>query len=182
VHVLRHVRRCGPWQRLSELRRRVRRSAHPAIQELEERQLSGQGSSEHHGKAQTRRSIVACFILGCDPENFAGTALAPRTMSTSARRRFAGMRLIGNAAVYWVWALLVVVALVSAYFVDPYVFAFTTLILGVASCLVGVSGLAVVVFSKTTSHRRKVSIAAALVIAAVAIVISLEILGGFNWA
>lgn len=90
--------------------------------------------------------------------------------------------LLRTPAAYGIWALITLSALVASYFVDPYVFAFTTLGLGWISGLVGLVGLAVVLLSKEMGRSARVQVVVALALTAALLWGALEILGSFHWA
>ena len=89
---------------------------------------------------------------------------------------------VRNPKLYWAWTFVVLVALVAAYPVDPYVFGFASLGLAWATGGIGIVGLAAVVLSKTATARARLAVGAALLIAGVALAVSFRILGGFRWA
>ena len=90
--------------------------------------------------------------------------------------------LLRAPAAYGAWSLFTLGALVVSYFVDPHVFAFTTLGLGWLSGLVGLVGLAVVLLSKAMGRSAKVRVVMALVLTAALLWGALAILGSFHWA
>ena len=90
--------------------------------------------------------------------------------------------LLRAPAAYGIWALVTLSALVASYFVDPHVFAFTTLGLGWLSGLVGLVGLAVVLLSKAMGRSAKVRVVVALALTAALLCGALAILGSFHWA
>ena len=92
------------------------------------------------------------------------------------------MRLVRNPKTYWVWTLIVVAALGGAYPIDPYVFGFVSLGLAWATGGVAVLALVAVVLSRAASARAKVAVCLALLVAGLAIALSLQVLGGFHWA
>lgn len=89
---------------------------------------------------------------------------------------------MASPALYAAWALLVVGTLTATYFADPYIFAFTTMILGGISVGIGFIGLAVALFSKSAGWRARASIIVLVALAAAAVVVALEVLRTFKWA
>jgi Na+-translocating ferredoxin:NAD+ oxidoreductase RnfD subunit len=89
-------------------------------------------------------------------------------------------QIISSPVAYVGWSVIVVVALIAAYLADPYVFGFTTFILGALSAVVVLAGFWVANFSKQKSSRAMILFSLILTVAA--IVISLKILSTFKWA
>ncbi|HEX2854973.1 MAG TPA: hypothetical protein VHO24_17195 [Opitutaceae bacterium] len=83
---------------------------------------------------------------------------------------------------YAVWAGLVVVAVAATYHVDPYVFAFTTFILGGISVVPVLAGIGVVLFAKRSTVSARTAIALSVAFTAAAVAVALEVLRGFKWA
>lgn len=96
------------------------------------------------------------------------------------------MRLLKAIAVapasYLAWVALLGPALMTSYFVDPYLFAFTTLILGGATLAVIAAGILVIVAAKSLSAGAKATIASALLVASAAVAVALTTLRTFKWA
>lgn len=76
--------------------------------------------------------------------------------------------------------MLVLVALVITYFVDPYIFGFTTLILGFASAAVTVLGIAVCLVGKP-ERSAKLAIVSFLALAGISVLGALALLRAFKW-
>ena len=90
-------------------------------------------------------------------------------------------RMVTRSWPYAAWAGLVVLALVTTYFGDPYVFAFTTLGLTGVSAPIGLVGACVALFSRIAA-REKASIVTCIAIAAVALALAFVVLRTFRWA
>jgi hypothetical protein len=91
-------------------------------------------------------------------------------------------RLAVSPVAYVSWAGLVVAALGTTYFADPYIFAFTTLGLGYASLAVGLIGLPVTAFARSAGWRGRVTILLSLALTAAAVATALAVLKTFKWA
>lgn len=91
------------------------------------------------------------------------------------------MRVLRAPAFYVVWALFVIVGLLSAYWIDPYIFGLFSLGSAWATGVVTLSGLVAVVFSRRSQAHAKLVVGSALLVAAVAVAIALRVLGGFHW-
>jgi hypothetical protein len=83
---------------------------------------------------------------------------------------------------YAAWALLVVSALVATYFVDPYVFAFATFVLGGAMVGVALVGIPTSLVARAASRRRRAVIFGSIAAAAAVVICALVLLRSFNWA
>lgn len=83
---------------------------------------------------------------------------------------------------YVLWAVFVVAALWVSWGVDPYVFAFTAMILAWLSAAAGLGGLVVIVFARSVSKAAKTAIGLALAATAAALWVAFEVLGRYNWA
>jgi Sec-independent protein secretion pathway component TatC len=91
-------------------------------------------------------------------------------------------RLLIAPAAYAGWAGLVLIALVATYPVDPYVFGFTTLILGWISAVPLIAGIGVAFFAKGLTTSARVMISLSVIISAAALGVALAILRNFKWA
>lgn len=91
-------------------------------------------------------------------------------------------RFLFAPATYAVWTGLVIAAVVATYYVDPYVFGFTTLILGWISAVPVVAGTGVAVFAKQLAVSARTMIALSVVINAATVSAALVLLRGFKWA
>jgi NADH:ubiquinone oxidoreductase subunit K len=80
------------------------------------------------------------------------------------------------------WALFVVAALGTTCLIDPYVFAFATLIVAWACVPVGLAGLSLALFSSRASRRARASIVLAVVLAGAAVLAAFAFLSTFRWA
>src|SRR6266516_3801798 len=75
MHVLRHVRGWRLAQRLSQLWRWLCCQTHPAVDQLERRQLPWQGSGKHQGQAQAGELGRPRAILSGDQRDSAGATV-----------------------------------------------------------------------------------------------------------
>lgn len=103
---------------------------------------------------------------------------AKSQLTEKARKRTA-MR---NPKVYAGWALFVAASLGVTYFVDPYVFAFTHMILGGASLALGALGLVGAWRNGKAGFRVTTQILGYLALTFVVLVLAFLILGKFRWA
>lgn len=92
------------------------------------------------------------------------------------------MRVLRGTAFYVVWALFVILGLLASYQVDPFVFGFFSLASAWATGCVVLVGLVLVVLSRGADARSRLVVASALLVAALAVALSLRVLGGFKWA
>jgi hypothetical protein len=89
---------------------------------------------------------------------------------------------IADSRLYITWAALVMTALVTTYYGDPYVFAFTALGAAGLSVAIGLVGLVAAHLSTTASATAKAAIIASVVAAAAASAAALAVLRTFKWA
>lgn len=89
---------------------------------------------------------------------------------------------ISSPLPYAIWALFVLSAIATTYFGNPYVFAFTTLILGYATIGVALVGVPAALLVKSSGWRRRTIILASIGVAGAAVISALAILRTFNWA
>jgi hypothetical protein len=91
-------------------------------------------------------------------------------------------RLLSSPMLYGGWAIFVVAALVVAYPIDPYVFAFTALILAWMTGAVVIAAVAAVaLWAWEWSWRRRLLVAAPVALAVFAVAQALGILRTFKW-
>ncbi|HEV8397727.1 MAG TPA: hypothetical protein VGQ37_25765 [Vicinamibacterales bacterium] len=91
-------------------------------------------------------------------------------------------RLLSSPFLYGGWAVFVVAALVVSYPVDPYVFAFTALILAwVTGAIVIAAVAAVALWAWDWSWRRRLLVVAPVALAVVAVAQALAVLRTFTW-
>ena len=82
---------------------------------------------------------------------------------------------------YLVWAALVVTALCSSYFTDPYVFGLTTIGLAWLTGAVAITGVVACLVSEHLRFRNCAIIVVAIAIAAASILKALATLETFEW-
>lgn len=91
-------------------------------------------------------------------------------------------RIVVAPPFYAAWSAAVTLALIVTCRMDPYVFGFTTLILGGISLAIIVAGITVTIFVQSLTARQRGMIAFSLLIAATALLVALAALRTFTWA
>lgn len=91
-------------------------------------------------------------------------------------------RFLSDPRAYVVWLVVLVAALFAAYATDPYVFGFAVFGLGAATGVVCLAGGLLVVLNPGAGRRGRWAVSVSLVLAVVAVLLALAILGTFRWA
>ena len=91
------------------------------------------------------------------------------------------LRLIRSPWLYAAWGVVATSALVASYLGDPYVFGFTTLILGGASIPLGIVGVLVAMLSREMKRGDRVAIVVLISVTTVAFFAALATLRTFKW-
>jgi hypothetical protein len=92
-------------------------------------------------------------------------------------------RVLSSPFLYGGWALAVVAALLAAYPIDPYAFAFTALGLAWLTGLVAIAAVAAIGFwGAEWTRTRRLLVAVSVAVAVAAVARALAMLRAFNWA
>jgi anaerobic C4-dicarboxylate transporter len=93
----------------------------------------------------------------------------------------AASRFFGSPVPYAVWAGIVVLGLAVTWRIDPYLFAFATLLAGVGTIVAGVAGVIAQIRLEISIKSRQI-LAASITAAAIAVVVALALLSRVRWA
>lgn len=92
------------------------------------------------------------------------------------------MRILRAPTFHVAWAGVVVIGLLAAYRLEPYIFGLVSLVFAWATAAVAVAGLFMVVLSREASRRARLIVAGSLLLAGTAVAVALQLLRGFSWA
>ena len=92
-------------------------------------------------------------------------------------------RVLSSPRLYGGWAVVVVAALLGTYRVDPYIYAFTALILAWLTGVVAVAAVAALaLWGWDWTRARRLLVVGGVAVAVAAVARALAILRTFNWA
>lgn len=91
-------------------------------------------------------------------------------------------RFLSDPRVYVAWLVVLIATLFAAHATDPYLFGFAAFGLGAATGVLCLTGGWLVVLNVGATRRSRWTVSVSLLLAGVAVLLALSILGTFRWA